>query len=76
MHASLYSRLASCNVLDPNQSEVCPVDSTLNHLLPMMIHRIFQNFDCNPFLDFLSVYLGISKAYDGVWHDGLIYELK
>ena len=30
----------------------------------------------NPPLDVRSVYLDISKAYDRVWHDGLIYKLK
>ena len=39
-------------------------------------HTIFEAFDCNPHLDVRSVYLDISKAFDRVWHDGLIYKLK
>ena len=27
-------------------------------------------------MDVISVYLDISKSFDGVWHDGLIYKLK
>ena len=32
--------------------------------------------DCNPPFDVRSVYLDVFKAFDWVWHDGLIYELK
>ena len=39
-------------------------------------HTIFTAFDCDPSLDVRSVYLDISKAFDRVWHDGLIYKLK
>ena len=75
VYDSLYSHLVSCEVLDPNQSGFRPGDSTVNQLLSIT-HTIFQAFDCNPLLDVRSVYLDISKAFDRVWHDGLIYKLK
>ena len=75
VYHSLYSHLVSCEVLDPNQSGFRPGDSTVNQLLSIT-HTIFQAFDCNPPLDVRSVYLDISKAFDRVWHDGLIYKLK
>ena len=75
MYDSLYSHLVSCNLLNPNQSGFRPSDSTINQLISTT-HTIFKAFDCNPPLDVRSVYLDISKAFDRVWHDGLIYKLK
>ena len=75
VYDSLYSHLVFCNLLNPNQSGFRPGDSTVNQLISIT-HTIFKAFDCNPFLDVRSVYLDISKAFDRVWHDGLIYKLK
>ena len=75
MYDSLYSHLVSCNLLNPNLSGFRPGDSTINQLISIT-HTIFQAFDCNPPLDLRSVYLDISKAFDRVWHDGLIHKLK
>ena len=73
IHDALYSHLVSD--LIPNQSGFRPGDSTVNQLLSI-IHTIFKAFDCSPPLDDRSLYLDISKAFDRVWHDGLIYKLK
>ena len=75
MFDSLYEHLNVNNLLNPNQSGFRPGDSTINQLLSI-VHTIFTAFDCNPTLDVRSVFLDISKAFDRVWHDGLIYKLQ
>ena len=71
----LYSHLVSCNFLNPNHSGFLPSDSTVNQMISIA-NTIFEAFDCNSPLDVGSVYLDISKAFDRVWHDGLIHKLK
>ena len=70
-----FQHLTANELLNPNQSGFRPNDSTINQLLSI-VHTIFSAFDCNPPLDVRSVYLDISKAFDRVWHEGLIYKLR
>ena len=39
-------------------------------------HDIFKGFDANPPLDTRGTFLDISKVFDRVWHDGLIFKLR
>ena len=61
------------NLISKNQSGVRPADSCINQLLSIT-HEIYQSFDDN--LDVRAIFLDISKAFDQVWHKGLIFKLK
>ena len=71
----LYNFLLQKELLNPNQSGFRPSDSCVNQLIAIT-HEIFKAFDCNPSLEVRSVFLDILKAFDKVWHEGLLYKLK
>ena len=71
----LYNFLLQDELLNPNQSDFRPSDSCVNQLIAIT-HEIFEAFDCNPSLEVKSVFLDISKTFDKVWHEGLLYKLK
>ena len=61
------------NLITPKQSGFRPGDSCINQLLPIT-QDIFTSFDNG--LEVRGVFLDISKAFDKIWHKGLIYKLK
>ena len=71
----IYNFLLEENLLNSNQSGFRPSDSCINQLLAIT-HEIFEAFDCHPSLEIRSVFLDISKAFNKVWHEGLLYKLK
>ena len=62
-------------LLNPNQSGFRQSDSCINQLLAIT-HEIFEAFNCNPTLEVRSVFLDISKAFDKVWHEDLLFKLR
>jgi len=72
---NLYTYLIDNRLITKNQSGFRPGDSTTNQLLYLVdeIHRSFDNKDC---LEVRAVFLDISKAFDKVWHEGLIFKLE
>ena len=57
----------------PNQSGFRTGDSYINQLLSIT-HDIYYSFDEG--FETRGIFLDISKAFDKVWHKGLIYKLR
>ena len=57
------------------QSGFIPGDSCVPQLLSIT-REICKSIDCNPPADTRGIFLDISKAFDKVWHEGLIFKLK
>ena len=72
---NLYHYLNSNNLITRNQSGFRPGDSTTDQLL-FLVDEIHQAFEDRNSLEVRAVFLDISKAFDKVWHDGLIFKLK
>ena len=67
--------MTSNKLLNPNQSGFMPCNSCIHQLISIT-HEMYASFDANPSLDVRGVFLDISKAFDRVWHEGLIYKIK
>ena len=70
LYNNIFEYLQENTLLCQNQSGFRPSNSCQYQLLPI-VHEIYASFDCNPPLDVRAVFLDISKAFDGVWHDEL-----
>ena len=72
---NIYNHLISNNLITTNQSGFKPGDSTTNQLL-YLTHIIHSSFDLNMSREVRHVFLDMSKAFDKVWHEGLLFKLK
>ena len=68
-----FSFFLANNLLAPIQSGFKPGDSCINQLLSIT-HEIYSSFDGG--FEVRSVILDISKAFDKVWHEGVIFKLQ
>ena len=72
---SIYEFLDENNLFNRNQSGFRSNDSYIHQLIDIT-HSIFSAFDVNPSLEVCGVFLDLFKAFDRVWHDGLLYKIK
>ena len=71
----IYQHLCENGLLVQQQSGFRPGDSTINQLLSIT-QNIYKAFEACPTLETRTVFLDISKAFDRVWHEGLLFKLK
>ena len=69
----LYNHFQSNNLITKKQSGFRPGDSTTNQLIDF-VNDIHKSFDNKKSLEVRAV--SISKAFDKVWHKGLLFKLK
>ena len=72
---SIFSLMTHNKLLNSCQSGFRPNDSCINQLISIT-HNIYHAFDANPSLEVRGGFLDLSKAFDKVWHEGLLYKVK
>ena len=72
---SLFNYFVQNKLFTECQPDFIPGDSCVAQLLSIT-HEIYKCFDFNPPADMRGIFLDISKAFDKVWHVGLIFKLK
>ena len=73
LYKSLFEYFIEKDLISPNQSGFKPGDSYTNQLISIT-HEIYQSFDDG--FEVRGVLIDIFKAFDKIWHNGLIYKLK
>ena len=71
----LYDHLTTHNLITKNQSAFRPGDSTTNQLIDL-VDEIRHAFDNTQSFEVRAIFLDISKAFDKMWHDGLIFKMR
>ena len=69
----LYNYIHENNLISPHQSGFKPGDSTVNQS-SFLYHTFCEALDSKK--DIHIVFCDISKAFDRVWHKGLVHKLK
>ena len=72
---NVFAFLENNNLLTPKQSGFRPNDSCVSQVLSI-VHSVYSDFDLNPSLEVRGNFLDISKAFDKVWHEGILYKLE
>ena len=73
IYNSLFEFFIENELISCNQSGFKPSDCCINQLLSIT-HEIFKSF-CNGY-EVRGFFIDVSKTFDKVWHNGLIYKIK
>jgi hypothetical protein len=73
VYIRLYNFLLEINFLNPLRSGFRPGDSTVNQLT-CLFHKIYDALERGR--EVRIVFIDISKAFDKLWHKGLLYKLE
>ena len=72
---NIYSFMIHNKLMNSCQSGFKQNYSCINQLISTT-HNIYCAFDANLSLEVQGVFLDLSKTFDKVWHEGLLYKLK
>ena len=75
IYDKLYNYFEGNDLFSTSQSGVPKGDSCVSQPLSIT-HEIFKGFDANSLLDTCGIFLNISKPFDRVWHEALIFKLQ
>ena len=73
LYARMFEFFIANSLISKKQSGFRLGDSCINQILSIA-HENYKSFDDN--LEVRALFLDISKAFDKVWHNGLIFKLK
>ena len=73
LYNNMFPFFSENDLISPKQSGFRAGDSCTNQLLSIA-HKIFSAFDDGH--EVRGVFLDISKAFDRVWHEGLLFKLR
>ena len=71
----LFKYLENNNLLNLHQSGFRPFNSCVHQFLSIT-YDIYKLFYASPSLQVKGIFLDMSKAFDRVWHEGLLFKLK
>ena len=73
IYNEMFTFFTENNLISPNHSGFRPGESCVNQLFAIT-HKIYKSFDEG--FEVRGVFLDISKAFDKVWHEGLLLKLN